>query len=218
MTSAPEEGYFLAYSGGKDSDCIKILAQIAGVKFKAVHSLTTVDAPETVMYIKSQKDVEIERHYYADGKPKTMWNLIVKKGSPPLRISRYCCSELKESGGKGMVTVTGVRWSESACRKEHSDVVQMIGKPKTTQKLADEIGAEYRVTNQGGLVMNDDNSESRRMVELCYRTNKTIVNPIVDWTDEDVWEFLRHNGCRSNPLYECGFKRIGCIGCPFLYY
>lgn len=41
-----------------------------------------------------------------------------------------------------------------------------------------------------------------------------MVNPIVDWTDDDVWEFLHHYGCKSNPLYECGFKRIGCIGCP----
>lgn len=47
------------------------------------------------------------------------------------------------------------------------------------------------------------------MVEHCYRTRKTMVNPIVDWTDEDVWEFLTHYGCKSNPLYECGFKRIG---------
>ena len=210
----PEDGYYLAYSGGKDSDCIKILAWLAGVKFEAVHNLTTVDAPETVQYIKSQPDVKIERHHYEDDTPKTMWNLIVKKGSPPLRISRYCCSELKEAGGTGKVTITGVRWSESTRRKEHADLVQLIGKPKTTQKLADELGADYRVTNQGGLVMNDDNSESRRMVELCYRTRKTMVNPIVDWTDDDVWNFLGHYGCKSNPLYECGFKRIGCIGCP----
>ena len=59
----PEDGYFLAYSGGKDSDCIKILTQLAGVKFEAVHNLTTVDAPETVRYIKSQLDVRIDRPY-----------------------------------------------------------------------------------------------------------------------------------------------------------
>ena len=41
-----------------------------------------------------------------------------------------------------------------------------------------------------------------------------MVNPIVDWTTEDVWLFLKHYGCESNPLYQCGFKRIGCIGCP----
>ena len=44
----PDDGYYLAYSGGKDSDCIKILAHLADVKFEAIHNLTTVDAPETV--------------------------------------------------------------------------------------------------------------------------------------------------------------------------
>ena len=52
------------------------------------------------------------------------------------------------------------------------------------------------------------------MVERCYRTTSTLVNPIIDWTDKDVWEFLHHYGCKSNPLYQCGMKRIGCIGCP----
>lgn len=143
-----------------------------------------------------------------------MWNLIVRKGTPPLRISRYCCSELKEPNGKGRIVVTGVRWAESSRRKEQSGVVKFIGKPKATEKLAEELGVDYRVTKLGGIVLNDDNDENRRMVEHCYRTRKTMVNPIVDWTDEEVWEFLHHYGCKSNPLYECGFKRIGCIGCP----
>lgn len=82
------------------------------------------------------------------------------------------------------------------------------------QKRAAQQELNYRVTKQGGLIMNDDNSETRRFVEMCYRTTSTMINPIVDWTDEDVWEFLRHYGCRSNPLYECGQDRIGCIGCP----
>lgn len=210
----PEDGYFLAYSGGKDSDCIKILAQLAGVKFEAVHNLTTVDAPETVRYIKSQPDVRIDRPHDRDGKPVTMWNLIIRKGTPPLRNSRYCCSELKEPGGTGKIVVTGVRWAESTRRKQSADVVKFIGKPKDTQKIAEELGADYRTTRQGGIILNDDNDVNRRMVEHCYRTRKTMVNPIVDWTDEDVWEFLNHYGCKSNPLYECGFKRIGCIGCP----
>ena len=41
-----------------------------------------------------------------------------------------------------------------------------------------------------------------------------MVNPIIDWEDEEVWEFLHYYGCESNPLYQCGQKRIGCIGCP----
>lgn len=210
----PADGYYLAYSGGKDSDCIKILAQLAGVKFEAHHNLTTVDAPETVYYVQAQPDVIIDKALDTGGNQITMWNLIPKKLMPPTRLARYCCSELKERGGKHRVVLTGVRWAESNNRKENAGTVKIIGKPKTTQKLAEEIGAGYNITRQDGLIMNDDNAESRRMVELCYRTTKTIVNPIIDWTGEDVWEFLRHYGCKSNPLYECGFKRIGCVGCP----
>lgn len=116
---------------------------------------------------------------------------------PPTRIARYCCSELKERGGTGRVVVTGVRWSESQRRKETVDVIKIIGKPKTTMKTADEIGTEYQQTYQGGIIFNDDNDKNRRLVEHCYRTTKTMVNPIVDWSDDDVWNFLRYYGCNQ---------------------
>lgn len=64
-------------------------------------------------------------------------------------------------------------------------------------------------------MLNDDNDESRRAVELCYRTRKTLVNPIIDWDESDVWEFL--NEVVKVPhccLYDEGFKRLGCICCP----
>lgn len=202
------EPYYLCYSGGKDSDVIRILADLAGVKHDIVHNHTTVDAPETVRYVRSIPNIKIS---YPE---KSMWQLIVDKSMPPTRLVRYCCSELKERGGQGRVKITGVRWVESIKRKENTDVVKIIGTPKTTQKYAQEIGANYQVSKQRGLVMNDDNDESRRMVEHCYRTTSTMVNPIVDWTDENVWDFLKHYGCKSNPLYECGLNRIGCIGCP----
>lgn len=146
----PDDGYYLAYSGGKDSDCIKILAELSGVKYEAVHNLTTVDAPETIQYIKSQKDVRICKARYADGSHITMWNLIVKKRMPPTRFVRYCCQKLKESGGDGRLTVTGVRWAESANRQEHSGVVNFIGKPRNTLKTAEELNANFQLTRQGG--------------------------------------------------------------------
>lgn len=202
------EPYYLCYSGGKDSDVIRILADLAGVKHDIVHNHTTVDAPETVYYVRSIPNIIIDY-------PKTsMWDLIVQKLMPPTRLVRYCCAELKECGGQGRVKITGVRWAESNNRKKSAGTVRISGKPKSTQKYADEIGAEYHVNRQGGLIMNDDNDESRRMVEHCYRTTSTTINPIVDWSDDDVWEFLKYYGCKSNPLYSCGFKRIGCIGCP----
>ena len=64
------------------------------------------------------------------------------------------------------------------------------------------------------MVLNNDNGESRKMVEQCYKRMKTVVNPIIDWTDEDVWEFIREYEVRYCELYDKGYKRLGCIGCP----
>ena len=60
----------------------------------------------------------------------------------------------------------------------------------------------------------NDNEDSRRMVEQCYTRHKTCVNPIIDWTDEDVWEFIRSENIPYCELYDQGLHRLGCIGCP----
>ena len=63
-------------------------------------------------------------------------------------------------------------------------------------------------------MLNYDSDNARRFVENCIRTKKMIVNPIIEWTDEDVWEFLNSNGIPHCSLYDEGFTRLGCIGCP----
>lgn len=212
----PPEGYFVAFSGGKDSQCIYHLCQMAGVKFDAHYNVTSVDPPELVQFIKRQyPDVIFDLPRYANGERITMWNLIPKHLMPPTVVTRYCCEALKESNGEGRVVVTGVRWAESARRKASHDVASIKGKPKTTAKMAQEIGADYRINKSGVLVLNDDNDPARRMVEHCYRTQKVMVNPIVDWETEDVWAFLDEIAKVPHCcLYDQGHKRLGCIGCP----
>ena len=215
-TFEPPEGYYVAFSGGKDSQCIYHLCKMAGVKFKAVYHVTSVDPPELIYFIREHyPDVIFDVPHDANGKRISMWSLIVENKIPPLRMARYCCAQLKETAGVGEVTVTGVRWAESTRRKANHGVASIQGKPKTTQRMAADMHANYTITKLGALVMNDDNDESRRLVEQCFRTQKTLLNPIVDWTDDEVWEFLNEIAkvphCR---LYDEGFKRIGCIGCP----
>lgn len=212
----PKEGYFLAFSGGKDSQCIYHLAKMAGVKFDAHYHVTSVDPPELVQFIKAQYlDVHRDIPHDKDGKPVTMWSLIAQHTIPPMRQFRYCCGELKEVSGKGKIVVTGVRWAESARRKNLHGIVNIRTEDKKfIGRALDVKGVSLNV--RGGLIMNDDNDEARRMVEHCFRTKKTMVNPIVDWTDDDVWEFL--NEVAKVPhckLYDPPYnkKRLGCIGC-----
>ena len=212
----PPDGYFLAFSGGKDSQCIYHLVQMAGVKFDAHYHVTSVDPPELIYFIREHyPDVVFDVPHYREGKRISMWSLISQHKMPPTRIVRYCCEALKETNGDGRIVVTGVRWAESVRRKANQGVAVIASKPKTTQKKADELGVDYKVSKSGSLVMNEDNDENRRLAEFCYRTHKMLLNPIVDWTDDEVWEFL--NEIVKVPhccLYDEGEKRIGCIGCP----
>lgn len=107
----PPEGYYVAFSGGKDSIVILDLVRRAGVQYDAHYNLTTVDPPELVQFIKREyPKVRIERPN------KTMWQLITENGMPPLRQMRYCCRILKERGGDGRFCITGVRAAESRKR------------------------------------------------------------------------------------------------------
>ena len=60
----------------------------------------------------------------------------------------------------------------------------------------------------------NDNDERRKMTEQCVAKGKFNVNPIIDWTDNDVWEFIKSNNLIYCSLYNEGFNRLGCIGCP----
>lgn len=143
----PEEGYYLAFSGGKDSVVIKALAEMAGVKYDAHYNLTSVDPPELVQFIKEKNaDVAIDIPRYKDGRQITMWNLILKHQMPPTRNVRYCCSELKERGGAGRIVVTGVRWAESSARAKNQGIVTVAD--KRAGKLIDK-DPNFISTNRG---------------------------------------------------------------------
>lgn len=198
------------YSGGKDSDVQLWLFRQSGIPFEVHNSHTTVDAPQTVYHIRDTFKklgdygikCEIDYHIQEDGNRTTMWNLIPKKLMPPTRIVRYCCSELKEGGNPNRMISTGVRWAESKKRSERS-AFEVLGK---TQK--ESIG----VSDEKMLIT--DNDDTRRLFERCQMKAKTVVNPIIDWTDRNVWDVIENEKISVCELYRQGYERLGCIGCP----
>ncbi len=126
-----------------------------------------------------------------------MWDLIPQKLMPPTRLVRYCCSVLKEQGGTGRFITTGVRRAESARRKNSRGIYETASNGKAKR-----------------VILNNDNDDRRRLFENCRLKAKRVCNPIIDWTDDDVWDYIRSEQLPINPLYDCGFSRIGCIGCP----
>ena len=179
----------VAFSGGKDSLVLYMMAAKSGIKFVPIYSPTSVDPPELIYYLREFSNWAKEKGYpeivfnkynkfterqaggVMTGKEKTMWTLIGNRAMPPTRLTRYCCDELKErTGDIGDTVFTGVRWSESKKRSE--------------QKM------------------------------ISFYKGKIMVRPIVDWTEEEVWSYIIENNIPYCELYDNGWNRIGCIGCP----
>ena len=162
----------LRFSGGKDSVVLKWLFDQAGIPYQARFSRTSVDPPELLRFISKYHSDVIEEQ------PRiSMFHLIIKKGFPPTRVCRYCCSEYKERNTcpkeKSVLTLTGVRKAESPKRR------------------------------------------NRSRVETCLAfKGVTFFHPILDWTDEQLWNVIDDNHIPYCELYDEGFSRIGCVGCP----
>ena len=43
--------------------------------------------------------------------------------------------------------------------------------------------------------------------------NMSKFNPLADWSEEDVWHYIRSHGVPYNPLHDKGFPSIGCEPC-----
>ena len=194
----------LTDSGGKDSAVICRLAENAGIPFEIVHSHTTADAPPTVYHVRDrakmyeEKGIKYTISYPTyKGQRISMWSLIPIKKMPPTRVARYCCDVLKEQTGRDRFIVTGVRWSESTSRKNSRGALEVLGSAKAKS-----------------LILANDNDESRRLFETCQMKGKRVCNPIIDWSERDVWDYLTEQKVKINPLYCEGWKRVGCVGCP----
>ena len=188
------EGFICAFSGGKDSQVIRELMNLAEVEHIVKYQWTTIDPPEVIHFIKEQyPDVIIER-------PKeTFWQLCLRHKLLPTQYKRFCCRELKETKDTHCVTVTGVRAAESPRRKKRQEV---------------EIQTRRRHPEYVRGNLDEFNMYRESHVDCIEGKDKLIINPIIDWTTQDVWDFLTASDLPSCELYDRGYNRVGCLFCP----
>lgn len=148
---------------------------------------------------------------------KSMYQAAMEMGMVPTMKLRWCCAKFKESSGAGKVTLTGVRHAESVKRAQRKTIE--VSGHKFSGDLdefatwsAEQISKKYKNINQ------DEFSRDKEQEVRCINgKDSIIVNPMIEWSDADVWDFLnkvvRVPHCE---LYDPPYNRhrIGCILCP----
>lgn len=210
-----EEGFFLAFSGGKDSQALYHVAKIAGVRFKGHFSPTSVDPGELIRFIKTEYP-SVVRHRLETN----IYRRAVERKILPTKRVRWCCADFKETAGAGKVTLIGIRAKESARRAKRHEVE--VSNKRFSGSL-DEFEEwsrseiERKQKKKAKRKINEDEFSIKTDSEIrCINGKDSIlISPIFDWTEKDVWYFL--NNVVKAPhckLYDEGYTRIGCILCP----
>jgi DNA sulfur modification protein DndC len=227
--------WVIAYSGGKDSTLVlqlvyEMLLSLTPEQQKPVHIIssdTRVEAPNIEEYLQNSL-MQLEQHAQTSSldltvhlvKPEiedSFWSLIIGKGyPPPNRWFRWCTTKLK---------IRPVRKVIDEITSEHGSVILLIGTRK-----AESSNRSRQIENR--------QYNSRGLNQHTEIPNALVLQPIMHWTTDEVWEYLfTHNPAPWNfdhdrmlELYRqansgecpvitdldtpsCGGSRFGCWTC-----
>lgn len=189
---------FVSISGGKDSDVMKHIVDIAfnelreegiNVDYNLIAFNTSNDTAETYKHLKQHHKMTKE-NIISPEVGFYQWIVDKKNYFTPTRFVRNCCSTYKEGQltkimGKKEDTLTflGMRSPESVKRKDYDFDLNEAQK---------KIGKKPNVPE-----------------------NWLRFLPIVKWTDAEVWLYILNRKMKYNDMYNKGFNRIGCLICPY---
>lgn len=168
--------------------------------------------------INTPKDGEMYWLAFSGGKDSAVVYELMKRSGMPFKayynVTRFDPPELVRHIARNYPDVTWLKPPETFLHA----LLRKRFPPMRTQRWCCEIMKEAH--GEGLVVTGIRKAESRsrkerKSVEACYkRPGKWYVNPIIDWTAADVWEFIRGEGLPYCELYDQGWKRIGCLMCP----
>lgn len=191
----------VSVSGGKDSTAMLVLATktISKSEIRAVYQDTGFEHPSVYQYLDYLEDklqIKIER--LKSKQYRDVPDFCEKTGTLPNFRNRGCTGELKQFPFRQYLIEQnlcqettecwfGIRAQESNRRSEKYGGMS----PEDTMPLAF-LGSVYRL-------------KALRTILARF--------PIVQWSEQEVFQYIADAGLEPNPLYASGFKRVGCFPC-----
>lgn len=182
----------VGFSGGKDSQVIYDLCQRSGIQFTAYFNHAFEDAI-TLKFIKQYYPKVKWRRIHHFGFIENIWKN--ENSILPTAEIAYCCKYYKHNPKfQDKASIVGVRREESNKRKKRQ-ILEV--KNKTTLKKNKYAIYPYFTEKCTGI-------GSSGIIQL---------KPIIDWTTENVWDYIKIHNIPINPQYN-KTKRVGCLVCP----
>lgn len=182
----------VGFSGGKDSQVVYDLCKRAGIPFKAYFN-HAFESCTTMNFIREHYPDVIWRRQVKEGFLQNIWTN--HNGLLPTVEFSYCCADYKHNVKQvDACSIVGVRRAESKARANRKTFEV---KNKTMIKKNKTLFREYFTENCTG-------SGSPSVIQL---------KPIVDWSDEEVWNYIKKYNLPINPEYATA-NRVGCVVCP----
>lgn len=178
----------VSFSGGKDSTVTSHIVNRAFGTNKVLHVFgdTTLEFPYTLEYKKRfNKNPESQGVRILTAKNREKnFEKLCEVVGPPSRVMRWCCTVFKTGA---------IQKTISSAFKDKKNILSFQG-----------------------IRHNESASRSKykRESESPKIAKQTVVSPIIEWIDYDVWLYILTTGIDFNYAYRLGWTRVGCWCCP----
>lgn len=187
LTTNKDEGdMFVSFSGGKDSTVTSHLVRISLPEKTIIHIYgdTTLEYPTSEVYIRRFRKDNPGIPLLVAKNRDQDFNDLCKVIGPPARMLRWCCTIFKTGAITKKIEAT------------FKDTKQLIA-----------FQGIRRGESAARSKYDKESSNSKIKKQLA-------INPIIDWSDFDVWLYILSNNLDFNDAYRQGFARVGCWCCP----
>jgi len=212
------DGVYVAFSGGKDSTVLLHIVRQMFPDVPAVFNNTGLELPEIVRFVRSFDNV-------IELRPRMPFHKVIEKYGWPV-VSKEQAQFIYEYRNTKSEKLRNLRWNGRA-----------NGRSKISEKWKFLVDAPFKIGSQCCDKLKKDpakkfekktgrkpmlgvmagESQLRRQRHVCnlYDAKRPVSKPLLRWTEEDIWAYIREFDIPYCEVYDQGWERTGCVFCMY---